>query len=168
MKKIIYLSLLFGILLIGCKTTTPTVEEYSDGVTSASEQRLREEILNQNQEEEAEPSPAQQQGPRQGQRTPEMEEEYQAMLTSLNLNEEQKYQFEIINTGYRDKMMKKRQELRDAGEGRETMRSEMQKIREEQDGALKNLLTEEQFKIYSEYVEKRRASRASSRPGRGF
>ena len=91
-------------------------------------------------------------------------EEYTVMVTSLGLNEEQKVQFDAINSSYISKMMKKREEAR-ASESFEGMRDDMRKMRDDQNGAIKNLLTEEQYGIYSAFLEKQRSERGSRRGG---
>ncbi len=89
-----------------------------------------------------------------------------AMVESLGLNEEQKAQFDAINAIFSEKMQKKREEARASGSF-EGMREEMQKLRKDQNGALKNLLTENQYTIYDEFVKKQQAERQANRSNRG-
>lgn len=92
--------------------------------------------------------------------------EYLAMIDTLALDADQKVQFDAMEKMYREKRQKEMRAARESGGGREAMRATMQKISEEQSGALKNLLTEEQYNIYSAFMKKEEEARAARR-GRG-
>lgn len=88
-------------------------------------------------------------------------EAFQVMVESLKLSPDQSAQFQIINIYYREKMAKLREEARASGEGFQSMREVFQKLREEQNAALQNLLTEAQYKVYNDFILKQRAERGN-------
>ena len=85
-----------------------------------------------------------------------MKAEYEAMLDSLNLTDQQKEDVEFVNTKYRAQM----QQIRQNNEGdREAMRSEMMDLREKQNAELKEIFTEEQFTEYQKWQNEMRKQR---------
>lgn len=101
-----------------------------------------------------------------GGRGAQNQEAFNAMVASLNLNGEQKVQFDAINESFQAKMRTKREEARSSG-GFEGMREQMAKLRDDQNGALKNLLTDSQYQIYSSFQEEQQKNREARRGRRG-
>jgi hypothetical protein len=100
---------------------------------------------------------------RQGQRGPSPE--YLAMIDSLQLDEDQAAQFQMMDEMFKKKRRATMQEARDSGKDRQAMRGEMTKMQNEQSAVLKNLFTEKQYAIYSEFLAKQDAARAARRGG---
>ena len=100
---------------------------------------------------------------RQGQRGPSPE--YLAMIDSLQLDEDQAAQFQMMDDLFKKKRRTTMQEARDSGKDRQAMRGEMTKMQNEQNAVLKNLFTEKQYTIYSEFLTKQNAARAARRGG---
>ncbi|GLR15799.1 hypothetical protein [Portibacter lacus] len=108
------------------------------------------------------------QGERRVERPSELESAaYIAMVDSMSLDAEQKIQFDAVQVMYQDKLKKMMTEAREKGVEREEIREVMQGLNKEQDGVLKNLLTESQYKIYTEYKAERQKNRGSRRGNRG-
>ena len=82
----------------------------------------------------------------------------------LDLNKEQQKKVLLINTESGEKMAKMREKMSDGGD-RTAMREEMTKIRDIQNKALKDVLTEEQYKKYEKYLEERRGNRGRAGGG---
>lgn len=76
----------------------------------------------------------------------------------LELNKEQQKKVLVINTESGEKMAQMREKMM-AGGDRNGMREEMTKIRDIQNKAMKEILTEEQYKKYEKYLEERRGNR---------
>lgn len=100
-----------------------------------------------------------------GQRGPSPE--YLAMIDSLNLDADQKSQFDMMEDMYRKKRRTMMQEARESGKDRTEIREEMTKMRSEQTAVLQNLFTESQYTIYVEFLKKQEAQRANRRGSRG-
>ena len=98
---------------------------------------------------------------RRGQRNPEVQKKrQQEMYAQLNLSEAQQVKVEEISAKYQAK----RNALFENSEGgREAMRGEMQKQREEQNTELSGVMTKEQFAKYLEIQKSQRGRRG----GRG-
>ena len=105
------------------------------------------------------------QGGRQGQRGPSPE--YLAMIDSLNLDADQKMQFEALEEMGRKERQAMMKEAREGGKDRQEMRGEMQKMREKQTAVLENLFTEKQYERYTQFLKKEQASRGNRRGGGG-
>ena len=105
------------------------------------------------------------QGPRGGNMDPEERIKKQtAELTELlTLDEDQQVLVEALLTATGDKMKALRQNTTD----RQGMRDQMNKINDEQTASMKEILTEEQFTLYEEYLEKRREELMKRRGQRG-
>lgn len=152
MKELLFVVIL-GSMLISCGTSKKATEVTSEVNTTEDVAPATE----QNRPENGESGPRR--GGNEGNR-----EEYLAMTKSLNLNAEQEIQFEAINSSFQSKMQKKREEARSSGSF-EGMREEMRTLRDQQNGAIKNLLTEKQFEIYNAFIEAQRAKRGERRGG---
>jgi hypothetical protein len=100
---------------------------------------------------------------RQGQRGPSPE--YLAMIDSLHLDEDQSAQFQMMDDMYKKKRRAMMEEARDSGKDRQEMRGEMMKMQQEQNAVLKNLLTEKQYTIYTDFLAKQSAAREARRGG---
>ncbi len=97
------------------------------------------------------------------QQDPERKAKYEAMLTSLNMTEKQREDFDFISQKYRAQMQQIRQ---NAGDDRMTMRSQMMELRNRQNTELKTVLNEEQFATYETWLqENRRRRRGGGNPG---
>jgi len=81
---------------------------------------------------------------------------YNAMLDSLGLTDQQREDVDFINTKYRAQM----QQIRQNSDGdREAMRPKMMELREKQNGELKEVLTEEQYTDYQNWIKENKPSR---------
>ena len=97
------------------------------------------------------------------QQDPERKAKYEAMLTSLNMTEKQREDFDFISEKYRAQMQQARQ---NAGDDRVAMRSQMMELRTKQNAELKEVLNEEQFAAYEKWQqENRRGPRGGRNPG---
>lgn len=109
------------------------------------------------------PSSPRQAGPRGGgQRGGQGQEQLQALIAELGLNEDQKEEWESINAKYREKMQAMREE---ANGDFASMRGKMQELRTSQNEEIKEILTAEQFQKYEKFVAERRSNRRGRRPG---
>lgn len=82
---------------------------------------------------------------------------------AVGLNKDQEKKVYDLNLEFGKKM---RQEMQaNAGGGFEGMREKMQKMREEQDKKMKEILTADQWAKYQKYQEERRARRGQGGPG---
>lgn len=108
--------------------------------------------------------PQGQRGPRQ--QDPEWQAKYDAMLTSLDMTEKQKEDFDFINQKYRAQMQQIRQ---NAGEDRMAMRSQMMELRTKQSEELKGVFTETQYTTYEKWMQENRRGRrgGGNRGGNG-
>lgn len=79
---------------------------------------------------------------------------------ALGLKADQEKKVYDLNLETSKKMSAMRDEMQASGSGFEGMREKMQKIREEQDKKMKELLTDDQWTKYQKYQEERRARRA--------
>ena len=113
--------------------------------------------------EAAPPANPRQAGPRGGgQRGAQAQEEFQALVAELGLNEDQKEEWQSINAKYRQQMRTMREE---ANGDFASMRGKMQEMRAAQNDEIKQILTEEQFQKYEKFMEERRANRQGRRGG---
>lgn len=94
-----------------------------------------------------------------GQGQAQMEE----LVASLGLNQDQKEEFEAINTKYQKQMRSMREE---ANGDFASMRGKMQEMRAAQNNEIKEILTAEQITKYEKFLEERRGNRQGGR-GRG-
>lgn len=78
------------------------------------------------------------------------------MVKELKLDDTQAKKVKEVNANMIEKMKKLRE---DTGGDRETMRSQMQKIRKEQNAELKKILTDEQYKTLQEKMKARQGQR---------
>lgn len=102
-------------------------------------------------------------GPRgDGQRGAQAQEEFQALVAELGLNEDQKEEWQSINTKYRQQMRGMREE---ANGDFASMRGKMQEMRAAQTEEIKAILTADQFSKYQKFMEERRANRQGRRRG---
>ena len=85
------------------------------------------------------------------------------LVASLGLNQDQKEEFEAINTKYQKQM----RSMRDEANGDfASMRGKMQELRAAQNTEIKEILTAEQITKYEKFLEERRGNRQGGR-GRG-
>lgn len=109
----------------------------------------------------APPTNPRQAGPRGGgQRGGQGQEQLQALIAELGLNEDQKEEWQAINQKYRGQMRAMREE---ANGDFASMRGKMQELRAAQNEEIKAILTDEQFQKYEQFMAERR----SNRRGRG-
>lgn len=85
------------------------------------------------------------------------------LVASLGLNQDQKEEFEAINTKYQKQMQSMRAE---ANGDFASMRGKMQEMRAAQNTEIKEILTAEQITKYEKFLEERRGNRQGGR-GRG-
>jgi len=90
--------------------------------------------------------------------------QFEKMVAAVDLSEDQATEIKSINKEYMDKMRAMR---RDADGSREGMRETMMKLRKEQKGEIKDILTAEQFVKYEKFEEEQRANRPQQRGRRG-
>ena len=72
------------------------------------------------------------------------------------LTDDQKMLLEGIYAEFGQSVKELRDEIRQSGGNRREMRPKMEKLRDEKDGLIKDVLNEEQFKVYADMQEKRR------------
>ena len=85
-----------------------------------------------------------------------MQAAYNAMLDSLHLTDQQREDIDFVNTKYRAQM----QQIRQSNEGdREAMRPKMKELRDKQNEELKEILDEEQFAQYQNWMRENRQRR---------
>ncbi len=77
-------------------------------------------------------------------------EEHKAMMKELNLSDEQKQQLKTIREAYKEK----HEAVRALGRSQET-RKKLEELRKAQNEEVKEILNDEQFKVYLEMQEKR-------------
>ncbi len=107
------------------------------------------------------PTNPRQAGPRGGgARGGQGQEQLQALIAELGLNEDQKEEWQAINQKYRGQMRTMREE---ANGDFASMRGKMQELRAAQNEEIKAILTDEQFEKYQKFMAERR----SNRRGRG-
>lgn len=76
----------------------------------------------------------------------------------LGLNKEQEKKVYDLNIESGKKMTAMREDMQGGGD-REAMREKMTKMRDEQNKAMKKILTEDQYKKYEKYLEERQSQR---------
>nr|WP_319569691.1 hypothetical protein [uncultured Draconibacterium sp.] len=81
------------------------------------------------------------------------------MDKNLDLSKKQEEKIRKIMEENFESMAKMREEMQDSGAGFEGMREKMQKVREEQDNKMKEVLSDEQWEKYQVMQEERRARR---------
>lgn len=109
------------------------------------------------------PTNPRQAGPRGGgARGGQGQEQLQALVAELGLNEDQKEEWQSINAKYREQMRAMREE---ADGDFASMRGKMQELRASQNEEIKAILTDEQFEKYEKFMAERRANRRGRRPG---
>ena len=81
------------------------------------------------------------------------------MNENLDLSKKQEEKIRKIMEENFESMAKMREEMQDSGAGFEGMREKMQKVREEQDNKMKEVLSDEQWEKYQVMQEERRARR---------
>lgn len=109
------------------------------------------------------PTSPRQAGPRGGgQRGGQGQEQIEALMAELGLNEDQKEEWQSINAKYREQMRAMREE---ANGDFASMRGKMQELRTAQNEEIKEILTAEQFQKYEKFVAERRSNRRGRRPG---
>ena len=81
------------------------------------------------------------------------------MDENLDLSKKQEEKIRKIMEENFESMAKMREEMQDSGAGFEGMREKMQKVREEQDNKMKEVLSDEQWEKYQVMQEERRARR---------
>ena len=89
-----------------------------------------------------------------------MDETYAELKKELSLTDQE---LEKVKTVYTESMTKMRSQMEQVGDDREKRRELMTKVNAERSESLKKVLTEEQFKKYQAWEEKRR----QNRPGGG-
>ena len=85
------------------------------------------------------------------------------MDDNLDLSKKQEEKIRKIMEENFESMAKMREEMQDSGAGFEGMREKMQKVREEQDNKMKEVLSDEQWEKYQVMQEERRARRGQGR-----
>ncbi len=85
----------------------------------------------------------------------------------LDLNKDQEKKVYKLNLDAANEMAEMRKEMQSGGGDREAMRAKFGEMRKEQNKAMKKILTEDQFKKYLKYVEKKRAQRGHGGGGGG-
>lgn len=101
---------------------------------------------------------------RSGNRGMDSKKRMEQMYKDLNLNEQQKKQFQKINDDFMEKMKKQRE----AGEtDRQKMRENMQKMQNEREAQIKKVLTDEQYKQYTKKQEEMKKQMEENRNKRG-
>lgn len=85
----------------------------------------------------------------------------------LDLTKSQETQMHDVLMETMEKMLQAREDMRNSGAGFEGMREKMQEIGQEQNGKIKEILTEEQWPKYEEYEKERRSRRGQGRQGGG-
>ena len=109
------------------------------------------------------PTNPRQAGPRGGgARGGQGQEQLQALITELGLNEDQKEEWQAINQKYRGQMRAMREE---ANGDFSSMRGKMQELRAAQNEEIKAILTDEQYQKYEKFVAERRSNRRGRGPG---
>ena len=145
MKKYTFLVLLTIAFAFACNSSKQST---STATTSAAA-------------EAAPPTNPRQAGPRGGgQRGGQGQEQLQALMAELGLNEDQKEEWQAINQKYRGQMRAMREE---ANGDFASMRGKMQELRTAQNEEIKAILTDEQYQKYEKFMAERR----SNRRGRG-
>lgn len=86
------------------------------------------------------------------------------MDETLDLSDDQEDQIRDIMEENFENMAAMREEMQNSGGGFEGMREQMQKVREEQDAKMKEVLSEEQWEKYQVMQEERRQMRGQGRP----
>ena len=86
------------------------------------------------------------------------------MNETLDLSKKQEDQIREIMEENFENMAAMREEMQNSGAGFEGMREQMQKVREEQDNKMKEVLSEEQWEKYLVMQEERRQMRGQGRP----
>jgi len=86
------------------------------------------------------------------------------MKETLDLSGKQEKQMRALMEENFENMSKMREEMQGNGGGFEGMREKMQKVREEQDQKVKEILSDEQWEKYQTMQEERRARRGQGRP----
>ncbi len=81
------------------------------------------------------------------------------MDENLDLSKKQEEKIRKIMEENFESMAKMREEMQDSGAGFEGMREKMQKVREEQNNKMKEVLSDEQWEKYQVMQEERRARR---------
>lgn len=81
------------------------------------------------------------------------------MDENLDLSKKQEEKIRKIMEENFESMANMREEMQDSGAGFEGMREKMQKVREEQDNKMKEVLSDEQWEKYQVMQEERRARR---------
>ena len=109
------------------------------------------------------PTNARQAGPRGGgPRGGQGQEQMQALIAELGLNEDQQEEWQAINQKYRGQMRAMREE---ANGDFASMRGKMQELRAAQNEEIKAILTDEQYQKYEKFVAERRSNRRGRGPG---
>lgn len=108
------------------------------------------------------PTNPRQAGPRDGQRGGQGQEQLQALIAELGLNEDQKEEWQAINQKYRGQMRTMREE---ANGDFSSMRGKMQELRAAQNEEIKAILTDEQYQKYEKFMAERRSNRRGRGPG---
>lgn len=140
MKKIIYFLFVASIFIFSCKTKK---EVESSNIPAT-------------QVEQNKPGKGNNGGARQQQRIEEL-------YSKLDLSDEKMTQFDAINDKYNEEL----RTVRDSNKGdRMKMRELMQDINQRKNLEVKSILTEEQYKIYSDYLEERMKNRMKRRYNR--
>jgi Spy/CpxP family protein refolding chaperone len=87
---------------------------------------------------------------RKGRKAPTIDQQMERLTTALTLTDEQKPKVKTVL----EDQQKKMQELRNESD-QETRRTKMQDLRKETEKKMKGILTEEQFKKYTEMAQRR-------------
>lgn len=82
------------------------------------------------------------------------------MITSLNLNEKQAADFRKVETAFRTKMMKEREEVK---ADRQKKQVKMKAMRDDKNAEMKKILTDEQYK---QYIEKQQSHTSGKGKGK--
>ena len=99
-----------------------------------------------------------------GDRNMDSQKRIEKMCKDLNLNEEQTKQFQQINKDFMEKMKKQREA---ADTDRQKHREAMQAMQTERNAQIKKILTDEQYKKYTEMQKNMRKNmRKGDRPNR--
>ncbi len=94
-----------------------------------------------------------------------VDRQIEEMDETLDLSDDQEKQIREIMEENFENMAAMREDMQNSGGGFEGMREQMQKVREEQDNKMKEVLSDEQWEKYQVMQEERRSRRGQGGPG---
>ena len=104
---------------------------------------------------------------RRGQMDPYQDSTYVVMVDSMQLDEEQKLQFDALQKKFQKDTRTKMRAARESGVERSAMRKEMKTAAEGHQIVLANILTQEQMAIYNSFMKRRQQERQARQARRG-